>query len=220
MHGLQRAIFLDRDGVINRNIWNPDTGAFEAPLSASQFILIPGVIDALRCLARAGYLLFLVSNQPNYAKGKAGLNDPAAIHRTFLKRMQRADISFTGCFYCFHHPDGRIRDYTGCCLCRKPSPYFLRMASRSFDVDLPGSWMIGDRATDIVCGQAAGTHTAWVGEAWPEAPRADIRARDLREAAQIILYRDTAPGYGAAGRGKGERRLPSARTSTSDSPLR
>ncbi|MFT4112207.1 D-glycero-alpha-D-manno-heptose-1,7-bisphosphate 7-phosphatase [Silvibacterium sp.] len=190
MHGLRRAVFLDRDGVINHNVWNPESGAFEAPLRPAQFALIPGVTRALRQLAHAGYLLFLVSNQPNYAKGKAEIDDPAVIHRLLMRQMKRAGISFTGCFYCFHHPEG-VRGYGGTCLCRKPSPYFLLMAGRSFDLHLAESWMVGDRATDVACGHAAGTRTIFVGSGHSCEPQPHARARDLGEAAKLILHNDT-----------------------------
>lgn len=197
MHGIRRAVFLDRDGVINRNVWNPQTGEYEAPLRASQFVLLPGVTDALKQLAQAGYLLFLVSNQPNYAKGKAGIGDPAEIHGLLLRRLRRAGISFAGCFYCFHHPEGSA-GYGGPCLCRKPSPYFLLLASRTFGVSLAHSWMIGDRATDVACGQAAGTRSIFVGTRLPGTHRADESAKNLPEAAELILRWDERSDYGAA----------------------
>ena len=70
----RRAVFLDRDGVINQNVFNPATGEYEAPLIVQDFALVPGVQKALLRLQTAGFLLFLVSNQPNYAKGKSTLS--------------------------------------------------------------------------------------------------------------------------------------------------
>src|ERR1700736_2708020 len=76
-----RAVFLDRDGVLNENVFNRLTAAWESPLTPDQFRLMPWVSDALAELQSAGYLLFVVSNQPNYAKGKSSLATLSAIHR-------------------------------------------------------------------------------------------------------------------------------------------
>jgi D-glycero-D-manno-heptose 1,7-bisphosphate phosphatase len=92
--GGYRAIFLDRDGVINRNVRNPATGEDESPLTVEGFSLLPGVMPALRSLRTAGYQLFLVSNQPNHAKGKASLATLDAIHYKFLSHLMWERIEF------------------------------------------------------------------------------------------------------------------------------
>jgi D-glycero-D-manno-heptose 1,7-bisphosphate phosphatase len=178
---MRRAAFLDRDGVLNRNIWNPVTGACESPLIPEQLELLPRVIPALCQLREAGYLLFLVSNQPNYAKGKASMETLDAIHGRLEAELAIAGISFAACYYCFHHPA-----ITGSCLCRKPSPYFLFAARDIFDVDLTQSWMVGDRASDIECGRAAGVRTVAIGSPIYLETEADCVADDLWTAAQII----------------------------------
>jgi D-glycero-D-manno-heptose 1,7-bisphosphate phosphatase len=175
------AVFLDRDGVLNRNIWNPATGAYESPLIPEQFELLPRVIPALYLLREAGYLLFLVSNQPNYAKGKASMEALDAIHERLEAELTFAGISFAACYYCFHHPA-----FSGECLCRKPSPYFLLEARDIFEVDLAQSWMVGDRVSDIACGRAAGVRTVAVGSPVYLQAEADCIADDLWTAAQII----------------------------------
>jgi D-glycero-D-manno-heptose 1,7-bisphosphate phosphatase len=187
--GRKRAIFLDRDGVINRNIWNPATSQYESPLSADAFELLPGVLHALVELQSAGFLLFVVSNQPNYAKGKSAIDVPAAIHRKLLSLTAAAGIIFAACYYCFHHPQGSQSSYSGACICRKPSPYFLYQAEEHFGIDLANSWMIGDRESDMQCGRAAGARTIFI----EDAPRigveiqADWSARHLAHAARWIL---------------------------------
>ena len=90
---MRRAVFLDRDGVLNRNVWNPATGKYESPLTPEDFELLPDVIPALQLLRDAGYLLFLVSNQPNHAKGKAGMDTLDAIHRRLETALAAADSS-------------------------------------------------------------------------------------------------------------------------------
>lgn len=186
----RRAIFLDRDGVINHNIFNPATGFYESPLTERDFELMPGVLSALRDLQSAGYLLFLVSNQPNYAKGKASLETLNAIHDKLEWTLSENSICFAAFYYCLHHPAAIVPELRVSCICRKPSPYFLFQSRQNFSVDLPQSWMIGDRATDIACGHAAGTKTILIRqntEAYDEDPLPDIIASDLAAAARLIL---------------------------------
>ncbi len=189
---LRRAVFLDRDGVLNRIIHNPSTGAFEAPLIPAQFQLIPGAIAALSELQEAGFLLFLVSNQPNYAKGKNSLATLAAIHRRLEEALPDARVSFAGVNYCFHHPEGVVPAYSGPCRCRKPSPYFLLRARDQFMLDMRQSWMIGDRLSDVECGRAAGVKTILVGTMASQTGLAhtlssDYVADDLFAATKIVL---------------------------------
>jgi|SRR5579862_87765 len=186
----RRAVFLDRDGVINRNVFNPATGEYESPLSAEDFEFIPGALEAMRELQSAEFLLFLVSNQPNVAKGKSTLEQLAGIHEKLLSGLTQAQVEFAEFYYCFHHPQGIVSGYSGRCECRKPSPHFLFKARSEFEVELSRSWMVGDRPTDVECGKAAGTRTILLDSA--ESPRAsetlpDKVARDLFTAAGLIL---------------------------------
>jgi len=192
---LVRAVFLDRDGVLNRNVLNPDTGEVESPGKPEDFELFPGVLESLLQLQKAGYLLFLVSNQPNYAKGKSTLDELQGVHSAFTKSLDDAGISFTQFFYCFHHPQGVVPSHSGMCACRKPSPYFLKKAASDFGVSLFHSWMVGDRASDIQCGSAAGVRTIRVLEDHPAKraaaePLATLEAADLSHAVSLILAAD------------------------------
>jgi len=179
---MRRAVFLDRDGVLNRNVWNPATDQHESPLTPEQFELLPDVLPALKLLCDTGYLLFIVSNQPNYAKGKASMDTLNAIHCRLEAALAEVQISFSAFYYCFHHPE-----FTGECICRKPSPYFLFEARDSFGIDLTASWMVGDRATDIQCGRAAGTRTIQISDPSVPKTKADYAITGLFSAAQIIL---------------------------------
>jgi D-glycero-D-manno-heptose 1,7-bisphosphate phosphatase len=179
---MRRAVFLDRDGVLNRNVWNPATNQHESPLTPEQFELLPDVLPALRLLCDAGYLLFLVSNQPNYAKGKASMETLNAIHCRLETALTEAQISFAAFYYCFHHPE-----FTSECICRKPSPYFLLQARDTFGIHLTASWMVGDRATDIECGRAAGTRTIEISHSSDPRTNAHYAAASLFSAVQIIL---------------------------------
>lgn len=181
----RRAVFLDRDGVINRNVLNPATGELEAPLTAAEFEVLPGVPEALRRLQAAGYLLFVVSNQPNYAKGKSTLKELRAVDAAMRDSLDRMHVWTAAVYYCLHHPEGVVPGCAVRCECRKPAPYFLLKAAREFGIDLSRSWMVGDRATDVECGRAAGVRTAFVGEG-AEVTGADWVGKDLAEASRYI----------------------------------
>jgi D-glycero-D-manno-heptose 1,7-bisphosphate phosphatase len=182
------AIFLDRDGVVNALILNPATGRMESPLIPEDFRLLPGVIPALLRLQAHGYPLILVSNQPNYALGKSRYLTLGLIHLKFVTELVGAGIHFTRFCYCLHHPKGVVAGYSGACRCRKPSPWFLLRARDDFHLSLEDSWMIGDQATDMECGRAAGVRTIRIQARDSQSdPGADSSARDLAEAADVIL---------------------------------
>jgi len=187
------AVFLDRDGVINRNVLNPLTGAWEAPLTVNDFVLSPNALSSLRALQKAGYLLFIVSNQPNYAKAKVSLQTLESIHNRLLEFLNNGKVEFSAFYYCLHHPHGVVPEYSGPCCCRKPSPFFLLQARDEFYLDLECSWMVGDRDTDIKCGQTAGVHTIQVFNkeegvsTHSQNAHAEFQADDLEAAVTIIL---------------------------------
>jgi D-glycero-D-manno-heptose 1,7-bisphosphate phosphatase len=184
---MARAIFLDRDGVLNRNVFYPDTNAWESPRRAESVELTIGIAQALLALRAAGYLLIVVSNQPNAAKGKCSLEALNQVHARVVSLLGEQRVVLDAHFLCFHHPE-----FTGACECRKPSPFFLLQAAATYGIELEHSWMIGDRATDVACGRAAGTSTAWIdtGEGivapGPECP-ADIVATNVPDAVARLL---------------------------------
>ena len=153
------AVFLDRDGVINANILYADTGQTEAPRVATDFRIMPGALEAMKRLQEAGYLLFIVSNQPNQAKRKATRADHDGIQAKLVTALEAAGVRIEQFFYCFHHPDGIEPSLSGPCDCRKPSPFFLNQARDAHGLDMAQSWMVGDRDSDIACGRAAGVGT-------------------------------------------------------------
>ena len=188
---MKRAVFLDRDGVINELVLNPQTGEYESPLSENDLKIAPEVFLSLRRLKRAGFLLFVVSNQPNYAKGKASLELLQGINQLLSKQMVDNGVKFSGYFYCFHHPDGVVKDYSGECLCRKPKPYFLLEAQKKYDIDMRQSWLVGDQDGDVQCGQAAGVKTILVNETRSGKKRGesmpDYQVANLTEGVKAIL---------------------------------
>jgi len=191
---VKAAVFLDRDGVLNHNVFYADTGAFESPRVPEDFVLRQNAIEALRRLVKAEYYLFLVSNQPNVAKGKSTLDHLQRTHDKLEAALTASSIFFEEFYYCYHHPACQIPGLAGPCDCRKPSPYFLRKAEREHGIDLSHSWMIGDRASDIACGASAGVKTVRIlpdhpcGDPRAEMPRPLYFAQDLFEAVNQILY--------------------------------
>jgi D-glycero-D-manno-heptose 1,7-bisphosphate phosphatase len=185
------AVFLDRDGVLNELVFNPATGEYESPHAPEDLVVIDGVVPALQRLVDAGFALFLVSNQPSYAKGKTALENIREIHRRLDEFLTGNGIVFREYFYCFHHPEGIVPAYSGLCPCRKPAPYFLLQAARTHGVDLVGSWMVGDQATDVECGRSAGCRTVLVMNGHSVAKRGssrpDVEVSNLSEAADRII---------------------------------
>jgi D-glycero-D-manno-heptose 1,7-bisphosphate phosphatase len=188
---MKKAVFLDRDGVLNRLVFNPATGAFEAPQKLEDFVPSPGLGSALVPLIRSGYLLFLISNQPDYAKGKASLEVLRAIHEKLDTELKASGVQFKEYFYCYHHPESLVPALKGPCGCRKPGTLFLDQTVEKYGLDCSASWMVGDQDTDVECGRKAGLRT--VALQTPESAkrrgqqRADYTAGTLEECSQIIL---------------------------------
>lgn len=174
---MRRAVFLDRDGVINRS--EVRGGKPYAPTALEDFEILPGVPDALQRLRDAGFLNIVVTNQPDLATGKqtpAGLD---AMHSRLLGMLAIDAIRV-----CPHV------DAAGCA-CRKPAPGLLLDAAREFGIDLAASYMVGDRWRDVEAGQRAGCACLFVdygyAEKRPENPY--IAVKSLAGAAEQILSR-------------------------------
>lgn len=156
---MKRAIFLDRDGTLNALVNYADTGEYESPRITEDFILLAGIESALNSLIGHGYSLFLVSNQPSFAKGKTTLANLENIHRALVVRLADWGIQLTEAYYCYHHPRGIVPAYTTVCQCRKPGIQSLLQARDVYNLNLSESWMIGDQDTDVQCGLNAGCNT-------------------------------------------------------------
>jgi D-glycero-D-manno-heptose 1,7-bisphosphate phosphatase len=195
------AVFLDRDGVINHNWFNPATGAWESPMRPEDFRLRAGALEALARLQGLGCALFLVSNQPSAAKGKCCIADLAAVHARLAALLDGAGIRFTDFFYAYGHPEAVAPELAGPVPGRKPDPFFLDRAIAEHALDRAACWMVGDRDSDIECGHRAGVRTIQVqgseddggsGQASP-----DFRAADLGEAVAIVAGARRAEGTAA-----------------------
>lgn len=158
----QRAVFLDRDGTINRYV-----GFLKRP---EEFQLLDGVAEAIRYLNQSGYLTIVVTNQPVIARGDVTWEQLEEIHRKMETLLGQEGAYLDGIFVCPHHPDsgflGEVPAYKIPCDCRKPKPGLLLQAAREYNINLSKSWMIGDSQRDIEAGQSAGCQTILVSEAF------------------------------------------------------
>jgi D-glycero-D-manno-heptose 1,7-bisphosphate phosphatase len=192
---MKKAIFLDRDGVINELVLNHETGEYEPPHSPDDLHLFPWVVECLKSFQASGFQLFIVSNQPDHAKGKTTLENLQAVQNKLDEILRSEKIAISGYFYCYHHPRGMVPRYSFECECRKPKPFFLLKAARDNDLDLIRSWMIGDRDTDVECGKRAGTRTIQVEEPHSAQSRGnshpDYITANLKGALQIILSEES-----------------------------
>ena len=184
---MRRALFLDRDGVVNDLVYYPSHDEWESPRHVSDLRIRPGVTAALLDLISRDWMVFLITNQPSFAKGKCPLADLQEVHEEVLERLRADGVLITDSYVCYHHPQSVVEGY-GDCECRKPSPFFIRKAARDYDVDLSRSWMAGDQGTDIAAGRAAGVQTALLEYEHSQAKRGAV-APDLVCASLAELVR-------------------------------
>jgi len=157
-----RAVFLDRDGVINPYVFHPEFGTADSPARASEFSLFPGVGEAINRLNQLGLLVVVISNQPGIAKRKFTLTQLNAITNKMHASVRSTGGNIDAVYYCRHHPDSVLPFYRKVCECRKPKPGLLLMAASDCNLDITGSYTVGDGVTDILAGAAVGTTTIFV----------------------------------------------------------
>jgi D-glycero-D-manno-heptose 1,7-bisphosphate phosphatase len=174
---VRRAVFLDRDGVINRALERD--GLPHSPASLDEFEILPGVAATCAKLKQAGYLLIVATNQPDVGRGALKREIVEMIHVEMCRQLpvDRVEV-------CYHPGKGQSD-----CDCRKPKPGMLLRAARELGIDLAQSWMVGDRWRDIDCGHAAGCRTIFIDRGYAEVLRQKphFSAGNLAEAADIIL---------------------------------
>jgi D-glycero-D-manno-heptose 1,7-bisphosphate phosphatase len=172
---MRRAVFLDRDGVINRPILRD--GKPYPPPSLADLRVLPGVREACQKLREAGFVLILVTNQPDIARGTRSAREVTEINSRLQRYLQFDDVRV-----CPHDDSER-------CQCRKPKPGLLLEAARTWNIDLASSFMVGDRWRDVQAGHTAGCQSIFVDHGYrerqPDGPF--LRVHSLRQAAEWIL---------------------------------
>jgi len=158
------AVFLDRDGVINKLVFFPELGLIDSPLNPSQFKLIAGAAEAIRTFNDLGLKVIIVSNQPAIAKGKMSEDLFESIRQKMSQLLEKQGARIDAEYYCFHHPHARRYKYKKICDCRKPKPGLILRAKADFGLDPSKCYMIGDGLTDIKAGNLAGCKSILLGE--------------------------------------------------------
>ena len=171
----KRAVFLDRDGVLNRTTVHG--GVPHPPSSAAELEVLPGVPEALAILGAEGLLRIVVTNQPDVARRTQTREAVEAINERLMRELP-LDAVYT----CYHQDADR-------CDCRKPRPGLLARAGDAYHIDLGASFMVGDRWTDVAAGEAAGCTTFLLDVPYSQADRCrpDFRVPDLLHAARTIV---------------------------------
>lgn len=177
--GKRKAVFLDRDGVINKKA--PEGDYIK---SWNEFVFLPGAIEAIKKLNEKGFLVIIVSNQRGIAKGLLTEDDLNDIHTKMQEELEKAGAKIDGIYYCPHD----IKDH---CNCRKPNPGLLIKAAKEWNIDINQSWMIGDQPSDIEAGKRAGCRTILIkntlASSAPKEPEPDLAAKSLAEAVDMLL---------------------------------
>ncbi len=148
----QKAIFLDRDGTINKYV-----GFLR---SEKELELLPGVAEAIKLINASGYLVIVVTNQPVIARGEVTWGGLAEIHNKLETELGKQGAYIDGLYFCPHHPhkgfEGEVAELKIECDCRKPKPGLILKAVEDLNINLEQSWMIGDSDSDVLAGEAAG----------------------------------------------------------------
>ena len=176
----QKAIFLDRDGTINKHI-----GFLRKP---EELELCDGAAEAIKMINSSGYLAIVITNQPVIARGEVTVDGLEEIHKKLETELGKAGAYIDGLYYCPHHPDkgfeGEVPELKIQCDCRKPKPGLIFRAAKDFNADIEQSWMIGDGKNDVGVGKNAGCNAALIGE---EDLGQDITGNSLLDVVEQIL---------------------------------
>jgi len=191
---VKRAVFLDRDGTVIEEV------GYLNRLDRVAFF--PWSVDAIRVLNDAGLLVVVVTNQAGVARGYFDEALVCETHALIDRRLAAGRARVDAYYYCPHHPDGVVESLRQACECRKPRPGMIRQAARDLDIDIPGSFVVGDRWLDVEMGRAAGATAVLVRTGYgrneerrPEGQAAaDYVADNLMDAASWILRRLRAQG--------------------------
>ncbi|MGD9873939.1 MAG: D-glycero-alpha-D-manno-heptose-1,7-bisphosphate 7-phosphatase [Kiritimatiellia bacterium] len=198
----RKAVFIDRDGVLNEMVYDETHGTMDSPRRPEQVAMIRGAGRFLQAVRNMGYFSVVVTNQPGIAKGTLTLAELDAVNARLAELLETEGSRWDALKYCPHHPDGGFsprREYVMKCECRKPRPGMIIEAAKELDIDLKKSWMIGDGLTDVQAGHAAGCTTILVTQLkidqverffHTDGREPDFICRNLAEALDVIKKRN------------------------------
>ena len=192
LSSLQKAVFLDRDGTINRNV--------DLLSKPEQLELLPGVADAIRMINKSDYLAICVTNQSVVARNLCDMSQLKEIHNRLDSLLGEKNAFLDDLYFCPHHPDKGYpeenKKFKIDCNCRKPNPGMVNEAAEKYNIDLSQSWMIGDRTDDIQLAKNSGlksilVRTGFAGKDEKYSVTADFVCNDLSEAVKTVLMYDS-----------------------------
>lgn len=178
-----RAVFLDRDGVVNREV--------DVLRDIRQLHILPSAAEAIKKINLLGFLAIIITNQPVVARGWLTEKELDEIHAILIKRLQKKGARIDAVYYCPHHPNANLKKYRMRCVCRKPNLGMIKKAAKKYKIDMKKSFIVGDSTSDILTGKKAGlktilVKTGYAGEDGKYGVRPDFTAKNLLGAARII----------------------------------
>ena len=175
------AIFLDRDGVITKDVGYPH--------KLSDLHLMLNVAAGIAKMKQLGCLVFVITNQSGVARGMFSLKEVSLFHEHMQSQLRVSNpaASIDQIYVCPHHPGGKVDEYSMVCECRKPGTQLVETALSQHDIDVERSFFIGDRLSDIECGRSMGFTTIQIlGDKYSRIPTADHHFKDLLECAGLV----------------------------------
>jgi D-glycero-D-manno-heptose 1,7-bisphosphate phosphatase len=157
-----KAVFLDRDGIINELVYFSEQGIVDSPFTPEQLRLTPFAVKAVNRFHELGYKVILISNQPGMAKAHFDEQTFYTISLRMRELLKEGNAYLDGEYYCFHHPNGVREEYRKVCDCRKPKPGLILRAAKDHNVSLARSFFVGDGPVDVKAGREAGCKTVLV----------------------------------------------------------
>ena len=184
----KRCVFIDRDGTINREV--------NYLHKIEDLEILPGVAEGIEKLNKSGFTVIILTNQSGIARGYYGIDDMNNINNEIIRRLEKNEAKIDAIYFCPHHPNGKVSEFTKKCNCRKPEPGLYLEAANDFDIDFKNSYAIGDKIRDLEPAKKLGGRGILVKtghgkkelqekEKWGVTP--DYIADDLLEAVQWLL---------------------------------
>lgn len=177
--------------MLNELVYREARKEFEPPHSVEELKFFEKIFEGFLILQNSGFEIFVISNQPDFAKGKTGYSNIISVSEKFKNVIEEKGIKIREYYYCLHHPEAILEDLRVKCECRKPGTKFVEEAINKYIIDRNGSFFIGDRNSDILCGKRAGLKTILVrnpdSDYKEDGNKPDYESDSFFEAVKIII---------------------------------